>query len=315
MEIEKINVEFPPEFQEIRHVLKKIFDSYIEELKSRKVLFGPYSKIHLIELQKKIMGTIARGNKNWNYLLGASACAQAIKLQHALELLETQTLQSFNKYLKNLLEQAEKKQSKGVVKLVSQPEFNFAFMQSNELLIKNKEHPKLERIIEIIKEEIKNKEDSKIIVFSQFRDTATIIAKKLNEYGDIRAKIFVGQAKKLDTGLSQKQQKKIIEDFSEGKINVLCATSIGEEGLDIPEVNAVIFYEPVPSAIRKIQRAGRTARLMRGKIIMLITKGTRDETFYYVSRSKERKMHEAIKETKEDLANGKLNKERQNTLF
>ena len=125
----------------------------------------------------------------------------------------------------------------------------------------------------------------------------------------------MGQAKKLDTGLSQKQQKKIIEDFSEGKINVLCATSIGEEGLDIPEVNAVIFYEPVPSAIRKIQRAGRTARLMRGKIIMLITKGTRDETFYYVSRSKERKMHEAIKETKEDLANGKLNKERQNTLF
>ena len=105
--------------------------------------------------------------------------------------------------------------------------------------------------------------------------------------------------------MSQKEQKKIIESFSEGKIDVLCATSIGEEGLDIPEVNAVIFYEPVPSAIRKIQRSGRTARLMEGKLIMLITKGTRDETFYYVSRAREKSMHSAISSIQEELAEGK----------
>ena len=58
---------------------------------------------------------------------------------------------------------------------------------------------------------------------------------------EINAQIFVGQLKKKETGLSQKEQKKTIEDFSEGKINVLCATSIGEEGLDIPEVNFVDF--------------------------------------------------------------------------
>ena len=42
-----------------------------------------------------------------------------------------------------------------------------------------------------------------------------------------------------------------------------------EEGLDISEVSAVIFYEPVPSAIRKIQRQGRTARLAPGKLFIL----------------------------------------------
>ena len=68
--------------------------------------------------------------------------------------------------------------------------------------------------------------------------------------------------------MKQSDQKKMIEDFSEGKINVLVATSIAEEGLDIPEVNSVIFYEPIPSAIRSIQRRGRTARLMKGKLIM-----------------------------------------------
>ena len=309
LEFEKIMVEFPIEFQEMKHVLLKLYDRYVEELRYRKVLFGLANKITLIKLQQTIMGTLARGNHNYNYLLGASACAQAIKLQHALELLETQTLESFNKYLKTLFNQAAKKQSKGVVKLVANPEFNFLFMQSNELLAKKKEHPKLQRLEEIIKKE----NQKRIIIFTQFRDTATIIAEKLNKIEGIKAKIFVGQAKKNGTGLSQKDQKKIIEDFSIGEINVLVATSIAEEGLDIPEVNAVIFYEPIPSAIRAIQRTGRTARLKKGKLIMLITKGTRDESFYHVSRAREKQMGRAIDTVKQGLANN-IKEEVQKTL-
>ena len=304
LEFNKVFVDFPPELEEIRHVLRKIFERYVEELKSRRVLFGPASKIGLIELQKKISHSLSMGNKNFNYMLGASACAQAIKIQHALELLETQTLLGFNKYLKNLLEQASKKQSKGVIRLVAKPEFNFAFMQSNELLEKDIEHPKLKKLIEIIDEEKSKNSKIKIIVFTQFRDSATTISKKLNKLKGINAKVFVGQAKKRETGLSQKEQKQMINEFSSGKINILCATCIAEEGLDIPEVNAVIFYEPIPSAIRAIQRAGRTARLMKGKLIILITKKTRDEVYYYVSRSREKKMYSAIDTIKKDLIKG-----------
>ncbi|MFA4953242.1 MAG: DEAD/DEAH box helicase [Candidatus Pacearchaeota archaeon] len=309
LEFEKVFVDFPPKFEEMRQILKKIYDDYVEELRKRNVLFGPVNKIILIQLQKKIMASLARGNKNFSYFHAASACAQAIKIQHSMELLETQTLTSFSKYLQSLLHQASKKQSKGVVKLVNKPEFNYVFTQSNEMIIKGEEHPKLSKLIELVKKE---KENTKIIIFTQFRDTATIIAKKLNEIPTIKAKVFVGQAKKISedkkesTGLSQKEQKKIIQDFAEGKINILCATSIGEEGLDIPEVNAVIFYEPIPSAIRSIQRRGRTARLMKGKLIVLITKNTRDQTFYYASRSRERKMHSAIKEIKEEMKNSHI---------
>ena len=139
-------------------------------------------------------------------------------------------------------------------------------------------------------------------MFAQFRDTTTIISKNLNQLKGIKAKVFVGQAKKEGTGLSQKEQKQIIDKFSSGERNILCATRIAEEGLDIPEVNAVIFYEPLPSAIRAIQRAGRTARLMKGKLIILITKKTRDEAYYYVSRSKEKKMHSAINTIKNELS-------------
>lgn len=314
LEFEKRMVDFPAEFLEIKHVLLKLFDRYVEELRYRKVLFGPATKTGLINLQKKIMGTLSRGNKNYNYMLGASACAQAIKLQHALELLETQTLASFNTYLKKLFNEAAKKKSKGVVKLVSKPEFNFIFMSSNELLAKKQEHPKIQELMEIVKQEKENNELLRIIVFTQFRDTATNISKRINELEGITSKVFVGQAKKGESGLTQKDQKKIIEEFSEGKINILCATCIAEEGLDIPEVNSVIFYEPIPSAIRTIQRAGRTARLEKGKLIILITKKTRDETFFYVSKNREKNMHTAIHKIKEDLAQGK-SFTRQKTLF
>jgi Fanconi anemia group M protein len=309
LKFEKIMLDFPPEFEEIRQVLLKIFGEYVEELRIRRILFGSASKTELINLQKKISGLLIRNPGNFNYMLGASACAQAVKIQHALELLETQTLEGFNKYLKALFEQASKKQSKGVVKLVSKPEFNFVFMRSNELLSKKKEHPKLQKLIDLIEREKIENPKIKMIIFTQFRETASNLSKRINEIEKIKAKVFIGQAKKDGgEGLNQKQQKKIIQEFSEGKINVLCATCIAEEGLDIPEVNIVIFYEPIPSAIRTIQRAGRTARLKKGKIIMLITKKTRDEAFFYVSKSREKKMKTAIESIKNDFENENKNK-------
>ncbi|MBD3247587.1 DEAD/DEAH box helicase [Candidatus Pacearchaeota archaeon] len=308
-EFEKRPVDFPPEFEEMRQILHELFKKYVQELRNRKLLFGPSNKTKLIQLQKRLISKISRGKKDYNNLCGVSVCSQAIKLQHAMSLLETQTLESFNKYLKKLFKEAANKKSKGVVKLVSKPEFNKVFMKSNELLSKNKEHPKLNELKEIIIRENNENENLKIIVFTQFRDTASSISQEISKINGIESKVFVGQAKKKGSGsasgLSQKQQKKIINEFRGGQINVLCATCIAEEGLDIPEVNAVVFYEPIPSAIRTIQRAGRTARLEKGKLIILITKKTRDEAFYYVSKSRKKKMHNIINEVKEELANGK----------
>lgn len=316
LKFEKIMLDLPPEFEEMRQILLKLFEEYITELRTRKVLFGSASKTDLINLQKKISIAIMKNHKNFNYMLGASACAQAIKIQHALELLETQTLEGFSKYLKSLLEQASKKQSKGVVKMVSKPGFNFVLTQSNELLSKKREHPKIKKLLDIIINEKQKNEKMKMIVFTQFRETASNLSKKINEIEGIKSRIFIGQAKKEGGGLNQKQQKRIIEEFSEGKIDILCATCIAEEGLDIPEVNVVVFYEPVPSAIRAIQRAGRTARLMKGKLIILITRKTRDEAFFYVSKSREKKMKTAIQNIQDDMANGSLNyrSEKQETL-
>lgn len=302
----KIEVPFPPQLMEIRALLKKIWDDKVEKLRHRNLLFGPANKITLLNLQNRLFSQISQ--KNFNALAGVSLTAQAIKISHALELLETQTLSGFNNYMSALIEQAIQKKTRAVQKLVESPEFNASLILLRELIACKIEHPKIDKALEIVKSEFKNNPDSKIIIFAQFRETAQAISRRLNQIPDINSSIFIGQAKKNNIGFSQKEQKQVIESFREGKLNVICATSIGEEGLDIPEVSAVIFYEPIPSAIRKIQRAGRTARLQPGKLIILVTKDTRDEIHHYAANARERKMYKTIEFVKEELKEKAKNK-------
>jgi ERCC4-related helicase len=305
LEFEKIEVDFPAEFLEIKLLLEQIYNKKIQELKNRKVLFTTPTKTLLLKTQSRLMST---NKKSLNTFMAISATASALKISHAIQLLETQTLSSFTAYLKNLYQQAAQNKSKAVKKLTTTPEFAKAFSMATTL---NKEHPKLNKLYQIVQDQLLKNPTSKIIVFAQFRETVRQIAEYLNKIPNAQAKTFVGQAiKKHDkgqtTGLKQTEQKALIEQFSRGELNILVATSIAEEGLDIPEVSEVIFYEPIPSAIRKIQRAGRTARLAPGKLKILITKKTLDETFYFSAHHKEKQMYSGITQIKKEF-DAKLN--------
>lgn len=299
LDFKKIEVPFPIELVEPRTLLKRIYDSLTDELKKRNLLFGPVNKITLLRLQNRLANLASSGNGSAMY--GMSLCAQAIKIAHALELLETQTLAGTLTYLETLIKQAEEKKSKGVQRLVKKSEFIASYHSLKLIKEAGSEHPKIQRAIEIIEEEFETNKASKILLFTQFRETANTLVEKMKGLEDVKPSIFIGQAKKASGGMSQREQKGVIEKFKEGVINVLCATSIGEEGLDIPEVNAVLFYEPIPSAIRKIQRAGRTARHAPGKLFILITKGTKDEIHHYASSAREKKMYRTIEDVKEDM--------------
>jgi Fanconi anemia group M protein len=89
-----------------------------------------------------------------------------------------------------------------------------------------------------------------------------------------------------DAGLKQKKQIEVVQKFRDGEFKVLVATRVGEEGLDIAEVNQVIFYDNVPSSIRFVQRRGRTGRKDTGKLVVLIAKNTIDETYYWIGKRK-----------------------------
>jgi len=168
------------------------------------------------------------------------------------------------------------------------------------------DHPKLKKLISILKKELKDS-DSRIIIFTQFRDSVENIFQHCMVEG-INAVKFFGQAsRESEKGLTQKKQKEIIKAFKNGEYDVLISTSVAEEGIDIPAVDLVILYEPVPSEIRMIQRRGRTGRKNLGRMFILITKGTRDESYYWSSINKEKQMKKQLsKNYRKDLNDFKV---------
>jgi Fanconi anemia group M protein len=137
----------------------------------------------------------------------------------------------------------------------------------------------------------------KVLIFSQYRDTLEEITKFLEENG-IQCRGFYGQSNRNGIkGLSQDQQLSILDDFREGKFPVLVATSVAEEGLNIPDVDLVLFYEPVPSEIRFIQRKGRTGRFSNGKVVILVSDDSIDIKYLETSKRKLFKMQSSLQNT------------------
>ncbi|MCJ1284907.1 3'-5' DNA helicase [Xylographa opegraphella] len=122
---------------------------------------------------------------------------------------------------------------------------------------------------------------TRIMVFSHYRDSAEEIARVLRRDGPmIRPHVFVGQANsKGSEGMDQKTQLDVIARFKKGEYNTLVATSIGEEGLDIGEVDLIVCYDASASPIRMLQRMGRTGRKRAGNIVMLLMKGKEEDNF------------------------------------
>ena len=148
---------------------------------------------------------------------------------------------------------------------------------------------------DLVREQLEKFPDSRIIVFATYRDTVQLLVDYLAAHGIVSER-FVGQATKdAEKGLSQKKQIAALDRFRKGDFKVLIATSVGEEGLDVPSTDMVIFYEAVPSEIRSIQRKGRTGRSGAGRVVVLVTKGTSDEVFRHVSASKEKMMHKSMR--------------------
>jgi ATP-dependent DNA helicase MPH1 len=145
-------------------------------------------------------------------------------------------------------------------------------------------HPKLSYLCENLLNHFMDagqQSNTRAIVFSEYRDSAEEIVRTLNKHQPmIKATIFVGQAdSKRSEGMKQKQQIETIEKFRTGHFNVLVATSIGEEGLDIGQVDLIVCYDASASPIRMLQRMGRTGRKRAGNITLLLMKGREEEQF------------------------------------
>ena len=302
VEIEWVRVKMSSELEKIKSYVDKALKVRLKALKNMGVIKTvSVGKVDILKARGKIQGEIARTTNPDKELFHAiSILSAVINIQHAQELIETQGVQTFNKYVARL----RKKKTKAAKSLMWDENFSRAVKMAKDAEKHGWEHPKLREITKILKKELgesdgqtklktsrfddkSDENSSKIMVFTQYRDTLEMIHQKLEKEGIKSAKFF-GQAQKDgEKGLTQKEQKAIIKSFRKGEYDVLISTSVAEEGIDIPAVDLVVLYEPVPSEVRMIQRRGRTGRKRTGRVKVLVTNGTRDEAYFWSSIRKE----------------------------
>ncbi|MCD5409536.1 MAG: DEAD/DEAH box helicase [Methanocellales archaeon] len=297
-DIEWIYVDLPDEIRDIRELVDRALRDRLDELRRLGAVNtkrADPSKSELLQLQSKLQYQLKRAPQPQVYR-SISLLAEVLKIKHAMDMIETQGISALKRYFERLQNEARSRGgSKASKRLVECADIKMAMRLANGC--DEEKHPKLDMVKQIVEEQMRRNQDSRIIVFTNFRDTAELVTESLGGLRGVRPARFVGQANKYkDRGLSQRKQVEVLRDFKDGVYNVLVGTSVAEEGLDIPSTNLVVFYEPVPSEIRSVQRRGRTGRRGRGRVVVLITRGTRDETYYWMCKQGERNMYKKIHE-------------------
>jgi len=295
-----IYVDLPEEFKMAKGLFEEVLKDDLHWLKEHHFLstYKPSKKM-LLMLQQKIGSKYMQGAKNYSLIWVMIRCAEAIKLEHAIELLETQGISSLYDYMKKLGVSKKKTDQR----LFKDPRIKEVMKIVEELHTKSIEHPKQKKLENIVKDLLREKPDAKIIVFANYRSTVDILNDLMKNIG-VKSEILIGQTIKEGKGMTQEKQIETLKSFAAGEFNVLVTSSIGEEGLDIVATDFAIFYEPVPSEIRMIQRRGRVGRQTAGKVMFLITKNTRDEAYYWAAFHKEKKMKGILY----DMKNRKIKK-------
>lgn len=308
--IDWVRVKMSSELEKIKTHVDKALKIRLKGLKNMGVIRTvSVNKLDILKARGRVQSAIARSvNPKKECFQAISILSAVINIQHSQELIETQGVVTFNKYVARL----RKKKTKAAKSLIQDPNFGKAIYLAREAEKHGLEHPKLKKVTDIIKKELgqngqtklqsdryvkdaDQKSSKKIMVFTQYRDSLEMIHQKLEKEGIKSAKFFGQASRDGEKGLTQKEQKEIIKAFKIGEYDVLLSTSVAEEGIDIPAVDLVILYEPVPSEVRMIQRRGRTGRKRSGRVKVLITNGTRDEGYYWASVNKERRMkHQLI---------------------
>lgn len=264
---EWINVELPPELKAIQKLLKLALDQRYDLLRKNGIRLAEQQSLSaLLRIRQFVLNQNRRS---------AKPLFTGIRIHYALNILEAHGVTPFLKFC----ERAKAKKGVGVKELFEiDPNFTRAIHLANQAQSRGIEHSKIPKLKEIIESV-----PGKALIFTSYRDSVDLIYNKLTELG-ISAGILIGKAG--DAGLKQKKQIETVQNFRDGLFRVLVATRVGEEGLDIAEVNQVIFYDNVPSSVRFIQRRGRTGRKDTGKLVVLIAKDTIDETYYWIGKRK-----------------------------
>ena len=302
LDILEIRVDVPVDLKKLAHPFNEWQESLVdvERRLGRYVHEGRIGYAGLSGAMDRAKGAIRRGDGS--AYASVSRLALAMTLNHLINHLLSQGVGAAREFLsrKAMGESRTKKSGRDFLK-----DHRVSTLMS-QLDGLTEIHSKIGTVRRLVVERLRRNPKSKIIIFATFRDTVSSIHKAIENIDYVKALKFVGQAKKNGVGLTSSQQIETIDLFRKGDANVLVATSVGEEGLDIPSADLVVFYEPVGSEIRTIQRRGRTGRRRQGDVIVLIAEGTRDEGAANSSQRREEAMLRSIHSVRRSLLVGPI---------
>jgi|TARA_B100001113_G_scaffold19910_1_gene14755 Fanconi anemia group M protein len=297
LDVEEVGVEVPSEIIELAEPFRVWQEGIVdrERRSGRYVMPGAINQAGLSNAMERAQAAIGRGDTSG--FRSSSQIATAMRLHHLINHLLCQGIGASRHFLLRMEEEEDKTKS-------SRDFLRDGRVRSLSSRLKGmvEIHSKVGAVRRLVRERIRRDEDSRVIVFANYRDTVEALEAALSELEGVRAIQFIGQSRRSGSGgLTAKQQISRLNEFREGGANVLVATSVGEEGLDIPSADLVIFYEPVSSEIRTIQRRGRTGRRRQGEVVVLVAEGTRDERAKDSAKRKEEFMHKAARRVSREL--------------
>ena len=291
LEVREITVIVPEEMIRLSEPFKIWQQGIVDRERrlGRYVMPGMINFSGLSNAMDRAKSAIGRGEASGYQ--SVSQIAVAMRLHHLINCLMSQGVSASREYLDRLEdeESGSKKTVRDFLRDIRIRELRTNLAEMDEI------HSKIGAVRRMVRERIKRDSKSRIIVFANYRDTIASLETSLEGLKGITPIRFVGQSSRGSRkGLSGREQVRRLDEFRKGNANVLLATSIGEEGLDIPSADLVIFYEPVSSEIRTIQRRGRTGRKRLGEVIVLIAEGTRDEGAKAAALRREENMLRAV---------------------
>ena len=298
LEIREVSVRVPEEMKELAQPFVIWQQGIVDRQRrlGRYILPGMISFAGLSSAMDRSRSAIGRGEVSGYQ--SVSQIAIAMRLHHLINCLLSQGVSASREYL-DRLENGDDSSKKTVRDFLRDPRVRDL---SDKLEGMVEIHSKIGAVRRMIRERLRRDPSSRVIVFANYRDTIASLESSLEDLDSVKAVRFVGQsARGGRRGLSPKDQVSVLDEFRNGGANVLLATSIGEEGLDIPSADLVIFYEPVSSEIRTIQRRGRTGRRRLGEVIVLIAEGTRDEGAKAAAVRREENMQRAVHRVRRSL--------------
>lgn len=299
VEVELAWVDLPPEAKRIQELLTEAAHEVARKLQKmgylRKKPIASLSVKDLIALRAEIFARPGPIVRKFGPLFQQLVL---LHLHHAQERLETQGIEPFLQYLDRV--GAKEKPSRGDRAVLKLPQVLQAREEGGRYLQggRSPSHPKLDALIDLVREQLSRPtgRPPRILVFAQYRDTIQSIQSVLEAQNWIVGR-FVGQATRdrADKGMNQREQAQVLTAFRDGRFPVLVASSVAEEGLDVPDVDLVVFFESVPSEIRAIQRRGRTGRSSIGRVVVLLTRETRDVGYQRAEVRREKAMGKIVR--------------------